>query len=115
MQKIPVTNDADQIFTTTLGGQVVRVRMTWQDQGQSWFISLLTPLEVFIFAGTRIKSNIPVVNFKLIDFDGDFVAVPVDVTTLEPGREAWGSTHELFYLTADEARQVRDALISAGI
>lgn len=115
MKIVPVTNDADQIFTTTLAGQVVRIRMTWQNQGQSWFMSLLTPLDVYIFAGTRVKSNIPIVNFQLLDFEGDFVAFPVDVTTLEPGREAWGSTHELLYLNAVEAEEVRDALISESI
>lgn len=114
MQRIPITNDADQIFTTTLAGQVVRIRATWQDEGNSWFLSLLTPTEVFIFANTRIKSNIPVVNFKLIDFEGDFIAIPVDVTALEPGRNAWGSTHELYHLNTGEAEQVRDALIEFG-
>ena len=112
MQKIPLTNDADQIFTTTLDGQIVRVRATWQDQGNSWYLSLLDEVDNYLFAFTRIKSGIPVVNFKLIDFEGDFVAVSSDVTALEPGRNAWGSTHELLYLTDGEIQGVLDALIS---
>ena len=114
MQRIPLTNDADQIFTTTLGGQVVRVRATWQDQGESWFLSVLDGAGNYLFANTRLRSGVPVVNFRLIDFEGapfegDFIPVPLDVTTLEPGRNAWGATHELFYLTADEAAQVLEA------
>ena len=115
MQKIPVTNDADQIFTTTLDGQVVRIRIVWQDQGGSWFISLLTTTEIPIISFTRVRSNITVINFKLVNFNGDFVAVPLDVTALEPGRNAWGITHELYFLTAGEAELVRDALISTPV
>lgn len=111
MQILPVTNDNDQIFTTTLAGQVVRVRLTWQDTGESWFFSLLTAQSEIILSNTRIKSNFPLINFKLLDFVGDFVAVPLDVNAVEPERNAWGATHTLVYLDIDESIDVLDSLI----
>ena len=115
MQKVPLTNDADQQFTNVLGGQSVRIRATWQDTGASWFLSLIDDDESPLFTGTRIKSGIPVINFKLIDFVGDFVAVVLDVSALEPGRNAWGETHELYYLNSDESDEVRNAFIPSSV
>ena len=115
MQEVPLTNDADQQFTTILGGQSVRIRATWQDIGESWFLSVFNDDEAPLFTGTRIKSGIPIINFKLVDFVGDFVAIVLDVGTLEPGRNAWGRTHGLYYLTGDEAEGVRNAFISPPV
>lgn len=111
MQILPVTNDNDQIFTTTLDGQVMRIRLIWQDQGESWFFSLLTAQSEIILSNTRIKSNFPVINFKLLDFSGDFIAVPLDINALEPARNAWGTTHTLVYLDGEETTNVLDSLI----
>lgn len=115
MQIIPATNDNDQIFTTTLDGQVIRLRLTWQDEGESWFLTLLTAQSEIILSNSRIKSNFPVINFRLVDFEGDFVAIPIDSTAKEPERQAWGITHSLVYLKTDEVQEVLDALISEAV
>jgi len=115
MQLVPVTNDPDQIFTTTLEGQVVRVHLRWLDEGQSWFISVLKTDNTIIFSNTRLNSSTLIINLKLVDFNGDFVAVPTDTESLTPGRNAWGETHQLYFLTKDEATEVLDAIISANI
>ena len=98
MQIIPVTNDASQVFRTTIGGQSVRVRLAWSDAAEAWFFSMDG------FAnGALVHSGVPLMRSILTDFVGDVIAISTVTPEQEVGRNSWNDTHTLIYLTEAEA------------
>ncbi|MYD94839.1 MAG: hypothetical protein F4Y02_14365 [Chloroflexi bacterium] len=105
MQVVPLTSTARQILTTTLGDQIVTLRLRWQPLSEAWYLTMdhgdtrlvtarqLTPWERVLREAAR-------------GFDGDFLIIAArgqDHTAL--GRKAWTETHALWYLTNAELAQ----------
>lgn len=99
MQTIPVTNDARQTFTTVLDGQEVRILLWYAD---AWYISLSYVGGVDIVNGARLNCSTPLMQSILTPFIGDIIPVPSASETSVLGRNAWGTTHILSYLTPQE-------------
>ena len=103
MQEIRVSNDASQEFRTVLDGYRLRIRFEWIASANSWFISLLDINRNIISASATVKTGIPVFNSVLIpELPGDIVAAPLTNPIQEPGRQAWGTTHRLYFGTTEE-------------
>lgn len=105
MQTIPITNDARQTFTTILENQEVRITAWYQDDGDGWYITLEHVDGRVIIQGARLNCSVPLLQDILVDFVGDIVPVPVAIETSILGRNPWGTTHTLSYLTPTEMVQ----------
>ncbi len=99
MQSINVSNDASQRMRTILGGQNVRLKIKWVEAGELWEIELSEQDGTPIASGLRLQSGYPVMRSILTDFVGDIVAIPLATPETDLGRNAWGQTHKLVYVT----------------
>lgn len=90
---IPLTQGARQDFTVTLGDQLVNIRVWWSPLSESWFLDLYTGDRTPILLGTRLVSGRRLLTGHNTNFIGDLF---VDGEG-NPGRNAWGTTHRLFY------------------
>lgn len=106
MQIIPITNDAQQVFTTVLNGQAVRISAWFQTIGNGWYLSVDMIDGTPIIEGTRVNSQSPVFHGLVTEFLGDIIAVPIDTPFVEPVRDAWGVTHNLVYITPEESEEL---------
>ena len=109
-QRIPVTNDVRQTFSTILGTQKVRLRIYYVADTLSlgaagWFcdLILLTDTPQIIVTGERLLTATQVAKDIITDFSGAIFVVPV---TSPPqalnATEPWNITHQLVYFTAAE-------------
>lgn len=97
MNTIPVTNDASQTFRVVLGGQEVRLSFQWSRVASAWYVSIDG-----IISGARIQSGFPIIYNLRTSFVGDLIALPIITPATNPGRDAWGDTHTMAYLTPTE-------------
>lgn len=100
MQKLPISNEANQTFSTVLNGTELKFHFWYQDIGSGWFCDIEKITGEKIISGARINAMSPLLESTLTDFDGDIV--PVALVSEELGREPWGNTHELVYFTPEE-------------
>ena len=98
-QQIALTADARQTFRTMIGTQGVRVTAWWQPLDEAWYLSLAWLDRRPIVTGVRLTEG----GRPLRGFVTDFVGQVHVSGNGEPGREAWGSTHRLLWLTDEEA------------
>ena len=98
-QQIALTADARQTFRTMVGAQGVRVTAWWQPLDEAWYLSLAWLDRRPIVTGVRLTEG----GRPLRGFVTDFVGQVHVSGNGEPGREAWGSTHRLLWLTDEEA------------
>ena len=107
MQIIPLTNDYAQSFRTILNNQEVDIRVWYQDIGNGWFFSMAFSTGVKIVSGYRINNGSPILKSVLSDFSGEIICTPSGNNFAEPAMEnPWGNTHNLIYLTQEEAQEV---------
>ncbi len=102
MLNIAVSNDARQEFTTRLNGQQVRLSIWYQDAGAGWYMSIESPFGTPITTGARLNASVPVLAGLLTSFVGDIIPISFTTPAIEPGRQAWGDTHRLVYVTPAE-------------
>lgn len=96
-QQIQLTNNPSQTFRTSLGGQNVRMTVWWQTIDQNWYANLAWLDRRLIVSGLRLVGR-PMRGLRG-EFEGELVLHGNGL----PGREAWTTTHTLYYLTATEA------------
>lgn len=102
MQIIPVIQSFNQAFQTLLNGQDVKFRIWYQDIGEGWFCSMEFANGTKIISGARLNSGSPLLQSTVSGFEGDVVPVTTIAQYSELGREPWGATHILVYLTPEE-------------
>jgi hypothetical protein len=104
---IPMTNDASQRFTVLAGGQETVVTLSWNDAAGAWIADISLSDGTALVRGRRVCAGVPVLKqfgIRLVqEFDGDFVAFPRSQPVTEPGRLAWGATHDFLYIEKGEA------------
>lgn len=102
MQTIPITNDARQTFLVELGGQAMRLTAWYQDVGSGWYLTIAFEDGTTVLEGARVTAFSPMTQALLNTFEGDILCATIADSTGEPGRLAWGNTHQLLYLTEEE-------------
>ena len=95
VQEIFITNDARLTFRTVLGGQSVRFRFWWQPSDGHWYMSMAFTTGVKIVSGVRLVETADLLAGLVLDFKGR-IAVGGPGS---PGRNSWGETHRLFYIS----------------
>lgn len=105
MQVVPLTSNARPILTTTLGEQIVTIRLRWQPLSEAWYVTM-------DHGDTRLVTARQVTPWERVlreaarEFDGDFMIVAGRGHDQAPlGRRAWAETHALWYLTDAELAQ----------
>jgi len=102
MDTIPVSNEFNQSFKTVLNGQAVKFTIWYQDIGAGWHCTMEFQDGTGIISGARLNSGSPMLFNTVSDFEGDIVPVPTIAPYYELGRQPWGETHILTFLTAEE-------------
>ena len=105
MQLIPITNTFNQSFKTSLNGQAVKFTIWYQDIGEGWFCTLEFQDGRGIISGARLNSGAPMLFNTVSDFLGEVVPVSTIATYYELGRQPWGNTHILAYLSPEEVEE----------
>ena len=106
MQEIPLTTDARQSMTVSIGGRGVMLQVWWQPLTEAWYLSLETEAGIPIALGRQIASRSRLIGSPY--FGGDIVAAPLAREARAAiGRNAWEDTHRLVYLTPEEVRLAR--------
>lgn len=100
MQILPISNEANQVFSTVLNGTELKFHFWYQDIGAGWFCDIEKITGEKIIAGIKINAMSPLLKSVLTDFSGDII--PVALVSEELGREPWSNTHELIYFTQEE-------------
>ena len=106
MQLVPLTTDPRQRFSTLLGNQRVEVFVWWNVLSESWFLTL-------DHGDTRVATSRQLTPWKRIirptpDLAGDLIVLAATGHDDAPlGREAWSTSHALWYMTADELDAAR--------
>ena len=91
-----------QTFSITLAGQVVTITAWWQPLSELWYLSVEAVAGASIAAGRQIAPFTRLIRSEA--FQGEIVAIPRNANnTAAVGRTAWDDTHDLVYLTAEEA------------
>ena len=104
MQLLPLSPDSRQSMTVRLGDQEVRLRAWWQPLTEAWYLSLETAAGEELALGRQVSSRRPLINSPA--FAGDITAVPLLRGDTSPlGAGCWGETHQMVYLTPEEAQQ----------
>lgn len=86
---VRMTNDARQTFTTRLDGRALRVSAWWQPSDERWYLSVEDVVE-----GARlVEEGLPLAGLTP-GVGGQLYVVGAG----EPGRAAWGETHQLVYV-----------------
>jgi len=111
MQQILVSNDARQTFLTTLEGVSLRLNVWYQSVGEAWFIDVIQPDGTPITQGAKLNSGRSPLSGIISQLSGAIVPVPIELPIKDLGRNPWGSTHNLIYMTRDEARRAGIATI----
>ena len=106
MQFLPINNESNQIFNTVLNGAELKFNFWYQDIGAAWYVSVFYPDETPILEAARINSESPIFATTLTEFGGDIVPFPLAAEGVEIGRNAWGVTHDLLYLTDAEIEAI---------
>ena len=103
MQGIPVTNDARQTFLTVLNDITVRLTIWYQSVGGSWFLRLETPEGRVITTGAKLNPGRSALAGIIDDFVGEIVVVPTESPVSDLGRNPWGTSHILVFMSPAEA------------
>ena len=99
MQTIELTNEVSQIREMNLSGIPAVLHVLWVPLAGSWVISF-SDAGVNIIASRAIRSFKPLLPLW---YDGQLMAMPVSGNPADRvGRNAWGNTHQLFWLTGEE-------------
>lgn len=90
---VRLTNDARQTFTTVLGGSSLRLTAWWQPSDDHWYLSVGD----ITHSVRLVERGLPLAGLDT-GLDGQLFVYGDGA----PGRQAWGSTHHLIYLTNAE-------------
>lgn len=104
MIKIAVKNAPSQTFSIVLEGVVVSMRIVYNSRGDFYTLSLET--DDFAINGIKIVSGVPLLK-GFNKLKGDIVAVNSANYTDDATKDTWNTAVELFYLTEDEAKQIK--------
>lgn len=115
MIQIPVFNDTSSSFTQqiTLGTQTLSLRLDWNGRGQHWFLDILQADDTPIVLGRKLVPFLPVLysHRALAKITGDFILIPEsDVAPEYPTFEGLGTTHNLYWLDAEELNLWEESL-----
>jgi hypothetical protein len=95
---------ADQTFSCTLGGVRYRLRMRWNASVRGWFLDLYLADGTALVLGKGARVGADILRTKRYDPrvpQGTLFVVPLQDRRVDPGLDAWGSTHSLQYLPAE--------------
>ena len=106
MQRIPATNDASQTFQTVLNDQTVTIKLDYLPNTGCWLMTLTAADGTEYVNGARIQSGVPLLYTLSTAFEGDIIPIPLTKPARTMGRNPWGNTHQLSYLTPDELREI---------
>ena len=105
MLEIPLLPSPNQSFDVVLGTQTAGLRVYWLPLGQSWFLDVHDFNGNAIATGRRMAVNVRLVQTS--GFDGDLAVIAThDGNVQEVGREGWGDTHNLYWLTETEVESI---------
>ena len=108
MQIIPLTNIARQKMITILGEQQVSLQIWWQPLSEAWYLSLEAQTQLPIALGRQVSTHRRLLGERRGGgFKGEIAVVPRGGENTEAlGREPWGATHDMVYLTEADTREV---------
>ena len=107
MQMVPLTADARQALTTSLGGQRVNLRVIWSPLAQAWYLTLDHD-EARLATALQLTAWERILRLTTSDFDGDLIVLAATGADETPiGRRAWVATHTLWYLTGAELAEAK--------
>ena len=102
-QQVPFLSRVRETFRTNIGGRSVRFNKFFQPLDQSWYMSLSVAdiARTPIVTGVRLLGrSVPLAGVAADVFRGQLFVDGVG----DPGRDAWGSTHRLLYMSEDLLR-----------
>jgi len=96
---IPINNVSDQTLQVQLDQQQALLRIRWSPLARRWYMDMSVGSER-LTSGRLIATEQAMINDSR--FRGEIMALPIDGTLDDPAWGAWGSTHQLFYVTPVE-------------
>ena len=100
---IPFDGFPNTTFTINLDGQVVRIYLKYYSTFDKWYISVRSiEGESFIESAQLVNNGKVFGDYKVPEFRGDIVCRPTAQEFGEPGRDSFGSTHNLIYIPEAE-------------
>jgi len=113
MLTIPLSRSPKQAMTTTLGGRSFRLRVRWSTVMEAWYLDVQRPDGTALLSGQRLVVSWPIFvgspdagGFE----EGSFLmALDQSGQNLEAGRDSWGVTHHLAWMTRDDALTLLEA------
>lgn len=100
---IPFDGYPNTTFTINLAGQVVRIYLKYYVPFDKWYISVRSiEGESYIESAQLVNNGLVFGDFKVPEFQGDIKCVPTAQEFGEPGRDSFGTTHNLIFLTEAE-------------
>lgn len=107
MIQIPVFNDtaSDWEQSITLGTQELTLRTYWNGRNGYWFLDISAMDGTPKITGRKLVPALPVCysHRAIASIDGDFVLLPEsEASTDTPTFEGLGSTHNLYWMDAQE-------------
>jgi len=99
MYRIPLTKYNDQRLLVDLDNQQVRIRVRWSPLSVRWYLDLAVGNET-ITNGRLITTEQPLISDSRLE--GEIMAFPIRGSLDDPGYEAWGDSHDLFFITLEE-------------
>ena len=97
-KQIPVGSSARQAFSVRLGDRTFRMQMVWHPLSESWCLSISSSGGTMLLAGIRLTAERRLLQGYRTDFAGDLFVAGIG----DPGRRAWGETHQLVWLEPGE-------------
>jgi len=86
---VRLTTNARQTFTTRLAGKTFRLSVWWQPSDEHWYLSVEGAAE-----GVRlVEAGMPLAGLRP-SIGGQLYVVGAG----EPGRHAWGQTHQMVFI-----------------
>lgn len=105
MQRIPLIDSPRQTMQIPLGGDTMRVVVWWSPLSAHWYLSIATDAGADIALGRQITPSQRLI--RDVSYEWDIVAIPrADDIVSDIGRQGWGVTHDLYYLTGAEVASV---------
>ena len=107
MLTIPLSRAPKQTMTTTLGGRSFRLRVRWNTVMEAWYLDVQRPDGSHLLSGQRLVVSWPIrvgsPDTGGLEAGSFLMALDQSGQNLEAGRDAWGVTHHLVWMTRTDA------------
>ena len=113
MLTIPLSGSAKQAMTTTLGGRSFRLLVRWSTVMQAWYLDVHKPDGTALLSGQRLVVSWPIrvgsPDAGGLEAGSFLMVLDQSGQNLEAGRDSWGVTHHLVWMTRGDALALLEA------